>query len=183
MQQGIQFDLLFDRTFELWNSYTPDGFPKNPGAKDPGVPMHSAVNDPSVRGVLVDVMALQQYTGQLNQQSRNDGTAANNGNGAAVGPKYKMQGIQEMLLGWVYFGGVYGAFYYGYCDSFQVTYTHFSQFMVPMRCAVTVSFTLLPLPSDSPTYGVGLNSRAVSQGTSTTVQQASQRDTSRLIGG
>src|ERR1017187_626411 len=74
MQQGIQFDLLFDRTFELWNSYTPDGFPKNPGAKDPGVPMHSAINDPSVRGVLVDVLALQQFTGQLNQQSRNDGT-------------------------------------------------------------------------------------------------------------
>jgi hypothetical protein len=70
----------------------------------------------------------------------------------------------------VYFGGVYGAFYYGYVDSFDVTFTHFTQFMVPMRAAVDVSFTLLPLNTTSLTYGVGLNSQIASQGGSANLE-------------
>jgi hypothetical protein len=168
MSQNVSFSLLFDRTFELWDSYADSGFPKNPGAKDPGVPMNSPINDPGVRGVLVDVMALQQYVGQLNQQTRDANSAGYTADisSSTPGATYKMQGIQEMLLGWVYFGGVYGAFYYGYIDSWDVTYTHWTQFMVPMRAAVDISFTLLPLPQDSPTYGVGLTSSVVSQGNS-----------------
>ena len=166
MSQSISFSLLFDRTFELWNSYTSGGFPKNPGAKDPGVPMGSSINDPAVRGVLVDVMALQQYTGQLaNSQFQADAKSS-----PTVTSTFQLQGIQEMMLGWVYFGGVYGAFYYGYVSGLTVTYTHFTQFMVPMRCAVDVGFVLLPLPTDALTYGVGLDSKIASQGGSANLE-------------
>jgi hypothetical protein len=34
--------------------------------------------------------------------------------------------------------------YFGYVSSFDVTWTHFNQAMVPSRCAINVTFTTLP---------------------------------------
>ena len=160
MSQSISFSLLFDRTFELWNSYTSKGVPGKLSGVD------NDIMNPHARGVLTDVLALQQYTGQLaNSQFQSGASSA-----PAVTSTFQLQGIQEMMLGWVYFGGVYGAFYYGYVSGLTVTYTHFTQFMVPMRCAVDVGFVLLPLPTDALTYGVGLDSKIASQGGSANLE-------------
>ena len=157
MSQSISFSLLFDRTFELWNSYTSKGVPGKLSGVD------NDIMNPHARGVLTDVLALQQYTGQLaNSQFQAQAKSA-----PAVTSTFQLQGIQEMMLGWVYFGGVYGAFYYGYVSGFTVTYTHFTQYMVPMRCAVDVGFVLMPLPDNTPTYGVGLDGRIVSNNAAT----------------
>jgi hypothetical protein len=162
MSQSISFSLLFDRTFELWNHYTTKGVPSNP----------NGVMDPHARGVLTDVLALQQYTGQLANSTFQDqgggSQAIGANNSPAMTSTFQLQGIQEMTLGWVYFGGAYGAFYYGYISGFTVTYTHWTQYMVPMRCAVDVGFVLMPLPVNTPTYGVGLDGPLISVGGATT---------------
>ena len=36
--------------------------------------------------------------------------------------------------------------YYGYISEWDVTYTHWTQWMVPMRCVIDISFTMLPPP-------------------------------------
>jgi hypothetical protein len=57
------------------------------------------------------------------------------------------QGVMQMTFCYVYFGDPKkGLKYYGYIDSWEVQFTHFSQGMIPMRCVVDISFSLLPPP-------------------------------------
>jgi hypothetical protein len=53
LSQTASFSLLFDRTYELWGAYNPDGKPKKKGAS----------NDPSTVGCMADVYQMQQFTG------------------------------------------------------------------------------------------------------------------------
>lgn len=48
---------------------------------------------------------------------------------------------------WLYFGDpTSNFFFFGFITSYDVTVTHWTQYMVPMRCAIDVSFQLLPNP-------------------------------------
>jgi hypothetical protein len=39
--------------------------------------------------------------------------------------------------------------FYGYVDSWDVQYTHYTNLMVPIRCVVDIEYTLLPQASDN----------------------------------
>lgn len=60
--------------------------------------------------------------------------------------KFIAQGIMQITMVVVQFGSPgTGLCYYGFIDSWDVQYTHFNQGMVPMRCVIDISFTLLPV--------------------------------------
>lgn len=131
MMQQVEFTILFDRTFDLWGTV--------------GSETASTVN---ALGVDADVLALKQYTGMFMTASNAAEASASFSNAVpAVGQL--SQGLMQPMLGYLYFSSTptYGSFYYGYVDSWDVTYTHFTQSMVPMRCSCDISFTLWPPPS------------------------------------
>jgi len=147
LQQQVGFTIMFDRTYELTN---------NPNEQM------------STLGVELDVLAMKQFTGMFASLYTNDGgndpvlDSAGNpiAGGATINPVYNStginQGIMQLTLAYVFFAnGVSGLSYYGYVDSWDVSYTHFTQDMVPVRAVVDVSFTLLPPPSQAIPGGVG----------------------------
>ena len=116
MQQTVNFTLLFDRTYAFWDNIG---------------------GDLAEFGVDVDVNAMKQFTGMF---VNNDQQA--NATGQAAG---LMQGVMGRVNSYLHFAqGRQGLSYYGFVDSWDVTYTHFSNNMIPMRCSLDVSFTLLP---------------------------------------
>lgn len=148
MSQSVSFSLLFDRTFELWGSYQANGLPlgvKSSAAQtDPTT--GAFMNDPTQAGVGVDILAMKQFTGML--------ASAPQGNGGQLTSRNVPQGPLIPAFAWLYFGSINGGqYYYGYVDSWDVTVTHWTQFMVPMRCAIDVDFTLLPPPAGESVTG------------------------------
>jgi hypothetical protein len=138
VNQYASWSLLYDRTYELWGSY-----------KDNGTPRHAnfaAGNNPQVVGCWADVLQLQEFTGMNVDYSVGTGGVTQAGTGGSGGPNTLAghQGIMMLIPAWVFFGGPKNLHYYGYVSSWDVTYTHFTQYMVPMRAAVDISFTLLP---------------------------------------
>jgi hypothetical protein len=148
MNQLISFSLLFDRTFELWGSYSgANNTPVNSSSNG-----SAQINDPSVVGVDADVLALKQLTGMLITAQENSQTGVTNPTGAAatVAPISGSQGVELLIPTWLFFGALDSNLnYYGYVTDFTVTYTHFTQYMVPMRCEVDVDFALLMPPVNS----------------------------------
>lgn len=123
----VGFSLLFDRTYELWDaSY---------GGTDAGK-----------YGVLVDVNA---FYNMLNINQLNTSSPVQQGGNGPFGSTQKfalvVQGTMSAIPVDLYFGyKSAGALkYFGYVTQFDVTYTHFSQKMVPMRCAVNVGMVLM----------------------------------------
>jgi hypothetical protein len=166
MNQSVNLSLYFDRTFELWGSYMPGGsgytagIPRakptslNPGANTPN---SYNVMDPTVYGVGVDILAFKQLTGQLLQQytivGANLGSnAAQTPSGSGYVPGLSQQGVFTMIPTWLFIGSDSGGSmaYYGYVSDFTVTITHFTQYMVPMRCIVDLDFALMMPPSNEP---------------------------------
>jgi hypothetical protein len=123
LSQTVNFTLLFDRTYAFWD---------NKGG------------DLAEIGVDVDVRQLKQFTGMF-IQSQNQAQATGGKNAALS------QGIMGRIDSYVVFSGSikHGLIYYGFISSWDVTYTHFSNKMIPMRCSVDVSFTLLPPPTQA----------------------------------
>lgn len=124
----ISFSLLFDRTFELWDS-------------------SYANTDQGNYGVRVDVEALYNLLGI------NYGTSTAAITGGVVSPtggnqasNVTVQGPMTIAPCHLYFGGTnqWSLNYYGFVSSFNVTWTHFTSTMVPQRCAVDITFTALP---------------------------------------
>jgi len=135
IQQSLSFSLLFDRTFELWGQYDANGIPL---ALSPANVTLGAMNSAAQQGVNVDIRAMKQLTGQLSS------LGAGGGNMTTKNPVLK-QGPMFPCYTWLYFGNqTSDFFYYGYITDFNVTVTHWSQFMVPMRCAIDVDFSILP---------------------------------------
>ena len=157
LSQTVNFELYFDRTFEL-----------NYGG-DPTSP-----NDPGVIGVQADVYQFMQFTGLLASLNRQQATAIQSSGGAAVGSasagtaaSVTTGGIMMMIPAYVYFGNASQQWsntgsvsannnaisqqlaFYGYISEWSVQYTHFTVNMVPIRCVVTVTFTMLPNPTSS----------------------------------
>jgi len=111
--------------------------------------------DPTVYGVNVDILAMKQLTGQFLT------SLAPSGSGAAgapanpnANPGLSQQGVMCMIPTWVYFGAQTGLVYYGFISGFNVTVTHWTQFMIPMRAVIDVSFSLL-IPSAAQALGPG----------------------------
>lgn len=146
LTQTVAWELFFDRTFEL-----------NYGGQS------TSENDPGVIGVQADVYAFMQFTGVLATLSKQDATAVlgtpTGGSAPTTG------GIMMMIPAYVYFGNASQQYsntgtvdanntavgqqlaYYGFISGWSVNYTHFTVNMVPIRCTVDVSFTMLPNPT------------------------------------
>lgn len=138
LNQTVEWSLLFDRTYELWGQYEPDGTPSNGWTNN--------TNDPKVVGVLADIMAMQQFTGMFVAYSSGNSNSTAPTSGALTG----WQGIMQMIPAWVYFGGgsssATSLWYYGYVSEWDVTVTHWTQYMIPQRCVINITFTMLPPP-------------------------------------
>jgi hypothetical protein len=139
LQQQVGFTIMFDRTYEMNTGGTANVSMKQ-------------------FGVELDILAMKQFTGMFTDvyPGNNPLLDANGnpvpGNPTNVNPTKLNanginQGIMQLALSYVYFAApTNGLRYYGYCDSWDVSYTHFAQNMVPMRAVVDISFTLLPPP-------------------------------------
>lgn len=123
----VNFSLLFDRTFELWDS--------------------AYVNTDAGRyGISVDTNA---FYNMLNINQLNTQAPVALGGSVPVDTtatySYVVQGTMSAVPVDLYFGfRSMGALkYFGYVSDLEITYTHFNQKMVPQRCALQVGFTLM----------------------------------------
>jgi hypothetical protein len=146
--QTVSWQLYFDRTFELLYGGDP-----------------TSVNDPGVIGVQADVLAFMQFTGVLASLSNSEATTILGGVGASgAGAPTTTGGIMMMIPSYVYFGNASQQYasspgssannnavgqqlaYYGFVSEWTPTYTHWTANMVPIRCSIDVTFTMLPNP-------------------------------------
>lgn len=127
LNTSVSFSLLFDRTFELW-----DGSYRS--------------TLPGTYGVRSDVEAFYNLLGiNIPQVQTNTQTQAKP---PAINPAKitnTVQGPMQFVPANLYFGAnSKGALsYFGYVSGMDVTYTHFIANMVPSRCAIDISFTVL----------------------------------------
>lgn len=151
LQQQMNFTLMFDRTYEV--QWPPGGVAQYAG------------QDVVEMGCEVDVRQFKQFTGMFSNSAGQGGfytSGANAANptagattlgtgqtitqatGQGIGPQ---QGIMLIMPSYCYFGSSIAggtSQYYGYVDSWDVQYTHYTNLMVPIRCVVDVEYTLLP---------------------------------------
>jgi hypothetical protein len=103
-------------------------------------------DDPRVIGCKADINALYRVVGMTNPITATWTNQDVNGNDTTpttatiTGPMQQVP-CYLMLDG---FTTGHAPYWYGYIDSIGITYTHFSQGMVPMRAQVDVEMTLLP---------------------------------------
>lgn len=138
LSQSVNWTLFFDRTFEV--NY---GRPNN------------TLNDPAVIGVQADVVQMMQFTGMLSNFAA--------GLSAIKNPVVNKGGVMMNIFSWAYFGQNVtprGAHlsrsiaenrlgYYGFISAWAVTYTAFTQNMVPYRATMDLTFQMLPSTSSS----------------------------------
>lgn len=122
----VSFSLLFDRTYELWDS-------------------SYVGTDAGTYGVMVDVNAFYNLL-NINQVNVNSPVSLATSEFAAQN-KFALivQGTMSAIPIDLYFGyQSAGALkYFGYVTEFDITYTHFTQKMVPQRCAINVGFQVM----------------------------------------
>jgi len=128
----LSFSLLFDRTYEMsdpsqWNTI------------------------PGTYGVMADIHVLYNLCGiNTKQQVWTSSTASD----AASSQTADNIGIMQMNPCWVHFNQARHLYadklppmsrmsYFGYLNSLDIQYTHFSQRMTPVRCAVGISMQLM----------------------------------------
>jgi hypothetical protein len=153
--------VMFDRTYELWGSYDKNGnclYPNNAWG-----------NNPQVIGCWADILQLQWFTGMW---SSDNGVLVSQSNGALISNAVNKvgssvpTGVMWAVPCWAYFGTGVGSFY-GWITEWDYTITHYNQFMIPMRCVIDISFTMLPNPALNPnspgnaTAGGGHNKHTV----------------------
>jgi hypothetical protein len=130
LAQSISFSLYFDRTYEMNTQ--------------------GATNQIQDLGVDVDVIAIRQFTGMYAQEYTSNlvSGAVGQTNPGLNAKGGLSQGIMQLTLGYLYFSGPGTALsFYGFINSWDVTYTHFNQNMIPMRCVADISWNLLPPPN------------------------------------
>lgn len=142
----VSFSLLFDRTYEL-NSGVAQGpnLPNNYPDMIPDPSGRAHAEDPRQIGVMADINALKRICGITTEVPGVSWT-----NAAGQTNPSNLTGPMQQVPAWLHFGAAYAnnsLSYYGYISGIDVQYTHFSMNMTPMRCAVAVSFTLLPQAS------------------------------------
>jgi hypothetical protein len=121
----VGFSLLFDRTYETWDR-------KYNG--------HRA----GELGVYDDVLALYHIVGITAPATwrLREVTSGRSKKGHMA-----TMVVSAMVYTpvWVYFGGPLK--YYGVISSLGITYSHWTQNMIPSRCGVDISMSLLPKPA------------------------------------
>jgi hypothetical protein len=145
LSQTATFSLLYDRTYELWGSYKSDGHPRRKGA----------ANDPATVGCMADIYQMQQFTGMTINYSTNGTLSTSLSNTSFNGH----QGILQLIPSFVHFGTGNVLGFYGYISEWSYQVTHFTQKMVPMRCVIDISWTMLPYTpttTGTPNTGPGL---------------------------
>lgn len=150
----LDFSLYFDRTYEVNTAAQLPG-----GVYAPYMPLGylrgSALNaesnailtqdDPRIVGVKADINALYRVVGMSDPVT---GVTWTNDDGSSS--KATLTGPMQQVPVYLMLGANMAGslpYWYGYIDSIGVTYTHFSQGMVPMRAQVDVEMTLLPTAS------------------------------------
>jgi hypothetical protein len=163
LNQTVEWSILYDRTYELWGSYESDGT-ANSVTSAAATPY-----DPSIVGVLADIYMMQQFTGMTVSYNQSGQVTTSTSANSLAG----RQGIMQLIPSYVYFGHSNALSYYGYITEWDVTITHWTQYMVPMRCVIDISFNMLPpannqvtitgapSPSTSPTVNIGTPSDPV----------------------
>lgn len=149
INQSVSWTVMYDRTYEL-NSGSYDSEGKLVSGST-AVPAPGGITaDPRVYGVWSDVIQMQYFTGMMLQ----GGSAANaagileNVSSGSKSFSFKAnQGFMMMVPCWAFFGSQTNINYFGYISEWDVTYTHFTQFMVPMRCVMDITFNMLPPPA------------------------------------
>jgi hypothetical protein len=145
INQQVNWTVMYDRTYELNDgAYDQSG---NIVSGSQAMPTPAGTTaDPSVYGVWADVAQFQFFTGMMLTATQGSGNAQS---GVAVGNFAGSQGFMMMVPCYVYFGGgtQSNINYYGYISEWDVTYTHWTQWMVPMRCVIDISLTMLPPPA------------------------------------
>jgi hypothetical protein len=143
LSQTVEWSLLFDRTFELWGAYSySDGIPI-----EQQIQVNAGTNNAAAVGVMVDINAMQQFTGMYaNYYSGASAAQQSAAGGSISGSLYNQQGIMQPIYSYVWFGSN-TLFYYGYVSAWDVTITHWTQYMIPMRCVINVTFTMMPTPT------------------------------------
>lgn len=134
LAQEVSFSLLFDRTYELWDSTY-------------------ANSEVGQRGVMMDVLALYRMVQITAPPSLDaDGTVHSGVVSPTNSPAFfRPRGPMLQTPIRVSIGDPLA--YYGYIDSINLTYTHWSHGMVPQRCQADISVTLLPDPDGNSTFG------------------------------
>jgi len=166
MSQNVSFTLLFDRTYETW--------------------VYNAAKETSRLGVLADVKYFYAMLGILS-----DGrpfTPANNSTGAKMADSIAGTALQNSLAGIVdvttiddpsptsfmqyipvrviFSSGALS--YHGVINTATIDYTHFTQRMIPNRCALGIGMTLFPVAYAEVDAGDGV-AQSGSHGLSPTV--------------
>lgn len=144
--QAVSFNLLFDRTFETWQQ---------------------DVNNPaSMSGCLVDIKTLYTMLGMYHDLTQSADPSVDNTTAAGTATAFSttvdpLQVFQLTPMSpmwavpvWVIFGPLMS--YYGLIQSLDVTFTHFTQQMIPVRATVGVAMQILP-KSDASYANVALS--------------------------
>lgn len=136
LNSTVSFSLLFDRTFELWDSNYVDTLPGVYGVR---VDVEAFYN-------LLGINYLQPQTstfvGPVAPPETNTGRATN-----------VVQNTMMLVPCNLYFGSnSRGALsYFGFISEVDITYSHFAADMTPSRCEVDVTFTCMPKLTSSTT--------------------------------
>lgn len=133
LQQTLTFSLLFDRTYELWDSSKLYG--------------EAATMVPAF-GVAYDILSLYKITGVATPMPVTDD---HNADADAFKKAFSKGTYTNGPAGPMTYVPVYvviGASlaYYGVIQQLDLQYTHWTQAMIPSRCQVTITVTLLPVP-------------------------------------
>lgn len=136
LQQTASFSLLFDRTYELWDA--------------------SKIGGPNVQtiqslGAAWDVLSLYKITGIATPTTvTGSGTDAKGDSLAAFQKGMFQSGAAGPMLYTPVFLVIGSSLdYYGVIQQMDIQYTHWTQFMVPVRAQVDISMTLLPRTSNT----------------------------------
>uniref|UniRef100_A0AAU3I986 Uncharacterized protein n=1 Tax=Streptomyces sp. NBC_01393 TaxID=2903851 RepID=A0AAU3I986_9ACTN len=138
LQSSVSFSLLFDRTYELWDSTHISGDTRY---------------DVATMGVAYDVLALYKITGIASTVSiKSDGQADDHVTETSFSKGSFTKGATGPML-WVPVYVVFGEHldYYGVIQELDVQYTHWTTNMVPSRCQVSITMQLLPKNTASST--------------------------------
>jgi len=135
LSTSISFTLLFDRTFEVWDSAY-------------------IGTQAGTYGCRVDIEAFYNLLG-INQLKANVPTVVVPKPGQTGKQNVVTQGPMLMAPCNLYFGAQNtGALsYYGFVQEIDITWSHFTQTMTPVRAEVDVAFTALPTTASN--YFIG----------------------------
>ncbi len=148
MSQTVSFSLLFDRTYETW--------------------VYNANIETSRIGVVADIKHFYAMLGILgdptaylpaNVSSKGDATSWGTALAASLKNSVDVSVIDDAsptsFMQYVQLRAIMGknVSYYGVINSSTISYTHFTQRMIPNRCSVDISMTLFPVTNAVVTAG------------------------------